>query len=698
MNRFLAAFLMLFATAASAQQFVTVVGPVGPGNCPIFSSTTILKDSGGPCAVGVGGTVTGPITSTVNGLALWNNLVGGTLKDGPGQTVAGNYTWSGGQTYSNNALNTYTGQSTLVVTNNDPLGQSNSSGDRAGFVVATTWDNNLNTSPGFVFSNAAEISNQSLHGVYNFGNLTFTKSTFIGLNINATYFGAGQKDALATNTTCYSKGDCSTGQNFVTYANFPTNGDEGTGWGLASRLTQLNPIQTGTIVSTSKNTCNTTLTQAVTGSFSPQTVNVLSGTGCTVNTWIVVNREAPTGSTNHEGLQITASTSTSITGVFTSNYNNGMTITPALDMVTSGLQTLGEGRILVNVSTTPYTTGTIASIAGGAVTGSGTGWTVGMVGGDTLNPGCLNMAADDYSSSPFGAGSATLHSYFQVYSLGSMTTLSIWSFSTAGSTAYAGKGPGTGAYRILPCSEVLRIVNSNEIILADPGFTWANGNTVELAIPPYPDVTGFQWQLEAYTNGGNFRTGISIANVGARKFGAGIIVASDFGPIGNNLPGADNNGFQYGVSVSGSDVGFCVSCAGGSHFPTVAAIALTQGAIGGQSDIAGRIVWGPASPIGYIQPNAANVGIDFAMVAQVAGGVLSGIKSGLAAQQLLWPGFIRLGAAAFGALPACASGIEGALATVTDSTTATWGATVTGAGSNHVMARCNGTNWTVMGS
>jgi hypothetical protein len=52
-----------------------------------------------------------------------------------------------------------------------------------------------------------------------------------------------------------------------------------------------------------------------------------------------------------------------------------------------------------------------------------------------------------------------------------------------------------------------------------------------------------------------------------------------------------------------------------------------------------------------------------------------------------------VGAAAV--LTACASAGEGALAVVTDSNTNTWGATVAGSGSNHVLAYCNGTNWTV---
>ena len=48
---------------------------------------------------------------------------------------------------------------------------------------------------------------------------------------------------------------------------------------------------------------------------------------------------------------------------------------------------------------------------------------------------------------------------------------------------------------------------------------------------------------------------------------------------------------------------------------------------------------------------------------------------------------------AFSTLPTCTSGGEGSLYPVKDSTTATFNATVTGSGSNHIIAYCNGTNW-----
>lgn len=50
---------------------------------------------------------------------------------------------------------------------------------------------------------------------------------------------------------------------------------------------------------------------------------------------------------------------------------------------------------------------------------------------------------------------------------------------------------------------------------------------------------------------------------------------------------------------------------------------------------------------------------------------------------------------AFASLPSCTSGIEGTLRSVSDSNTLTWGANIAGSSTNHVLAYCDGTNWTV---
>jgi hypothetical protein len=77
-----------------------------------------------------------------------------------------------------------------------------------------------------------------------------------------------------------------------------------------------------------------------------------------------------------------------------------------------------------------------------------------------------------------------------------------------------------------------------------------------------------------------------------------------------------------------------------------------------------------------------------------AAGVLE-VNSGTAgAYRDLLARSIRGAAVAFASLP---TAVEGMLVAVTDSTTTTWGATITGGGSSHVLAYYNGTNWTVAG-
>lgn len=50
---------------------------------------------------------------------------------------------------------------------------------------------------------------------------------------------------------------------------------------------------------------------------------------------------------------------------------------------------------------------------------------------------------------------------------------------------------------------------------------------------------------------------------------------------------------------------------------------------------------------------------------------------------------------AFADLPTCNGGAEGSLRPVNNSNTAVWGATVSGTGANHILAYCDGSNWTV---
>ena len=51
----------------------------------------------------------------------------------------------------------------------------------------------------------------------------------------------------------------------------------------------------------------------------------------------------------------------------------------------------------------------------------------------------------------------------------------------------------------------------------------------------------------------------------------------------------------------------------------------------------------------------------------------------------------------FSNLPTCVATLKGAIMTVSDSNTNTWGANIAGGGANLIQATCNGANWTVMG-
>lgn len=67
----LALLLCLLAFAATAQP-VTVIGPITPGDCTMFSSTTVVKDGGFPCP-GSGGTLALPNGTTATTQTLGDN-------------------------------------------------------------------------------------------------------------------------------------------------------------------------------------------------------------------------------------------------------------------------------------------------------------------------------------------------------------------------------------------------------------------------------------------------------------------------------------------------------------------------------------------------------------------------------------------------------------------------------------------------
>ena len=145
--------------------------------------------------------------------------------------------------------------------------------------------------------------------------------------------------------------------------------------------------------------------------------------------------------------------------------------------------------------------------------------------------------------------------------------------------------------------------------------------------------------------------------------------------------------FSFDTNASGNGQGTIAALSGtlnGSPICTTANGACASGGVSGQTagfvPLAGSATTITAdAPIDYNVTNDGAVTITKPVIINTGGPVNSA----------------QLGSNVFSALPACTSGAEGTLAPVTDSTTATYGATITGGGTNYVLAFCNGSTWAV---
>jgi hypothetical protein len=510
--------------------------------------------------------------------------------------------------------------------------------------------------PAFSNQSASHIWVQALDGQATQGGLTSAKQTFLGHVTYMEIFGSGQKFCTWNQMYAYGMSDSAIHSGEVlSFAGGPVSGDEGQAFQLINNLTQQASLSRATISSVpAASTVNTTTTQAITASRSAQTVTVASTAGVAVNDWVIIEQHLPnTGSPNLEAVKITAfSPGASITGIFRYNHNNGVTVTPALRLQLSQVANVGaafgQDRVIVNLSGASYSTGTVSSISGAAFTGTGTGWTTGMVGGFALNIGAVALDADDFSGGNFtGAGNAC-KSWYQIKLLTSTTSLAVWSFSVAGDLGYNGTGPGAGAYIIRPCAKLLHLVNdgagtlTGEIICEQSTSTWTAGDTVECAICPYPDVTGFDDRVAVYTAGGTLRGYKVINNSGARKFEAGISIRSFPTNINAGL-GADTEAFG---SCYFTDA-LCDYSARYTNAQT-AAILLTCDFLAGGGDDQGKVAWGSNC---YIAPDSTNnLGLTFhTMLAAVTPrGDLDFIASSTGVNtdsnriEMLWHGYISL--------------------------------------------------------
>ena len=406
--------------------------------------------------------------------------------------------------------------------------------------------------PGFTSNTQISSVLVDLMGRNQYGNGTNAKITYTNLGLYAVHYGAGQRFLESKTMDCYGMGDCFThGANNLTYSGANIGGDEGIGWQSASFVSQLRRLQKSQITSVpAQTTCNTTTTQAVKGSGSVQSVAVTDITNCKVNDWIVVNQMTQTSHQNMEAVQITSIGVGTISGIFLGNYVPGVTVTPAIVLNVGSVGGYGQDRVIVNLSGPSYSVGT-AAVNGRSANflGVGTTWADNMVGGTTMNPGCIAFDADNYTSAPFSPGAGTLKSWWQIVGVNADTSLGIYSNDTAGASNYQGKATAQGAYIIRPCARVLNVRNQSQIILESNSFAWTANDNIEQAIAPYPDVPGTEEFVAGWTNGGIYRSIHDMRNTGARKFKTAIQISGNM-PAG---PDVDDAAFETGISVGSSN-------------------------------------------------------------------------------------------------------------------------------------------------
>jgi len=212
-------------------------------------------------------------------------------------------------------------------------------------------------------------------------------------------------------------------------------------------------------------------------------------------------------------------------------------------------------------------------------------------------------------------------------------------------------------------------------------------------------------------------TDVTVTGNTCKSSGAvGIHVGGTGASIGNNtIDTATTHGVQLDACINCSVVGNSITGAGQQGIRTSGS---TANAI-----ITGNMIVGSTS-VGIQPTNASNVQISNNIIRNSAGGgiALNGTSVNVIATNNFITGstggplsnsgtgnlvaYGNIGdtvtsAMVFATLPACSATYAGGLASISDSSTVTWGATITGTGTpgtTPVLGFCDGTNWTVAGN
>lgn len=550
-----------------------------------------------------------------------------------------------------------------------------------------------------------------LSGTQNFnGNGYNNKDNPTGIASQLSSWGNAQVNAHEFGTHCYGNGDCVVlNAGVVSHGGINTAGDEGIEL-IRGFLSQGPCEYTGTIASggstgsiaitvSPNGACNGTqgegrpfydVTQAYTtgtitsfsGSSGLDTVTG-SGTGWPVSTATTTSAAIPvTGSNTTPGsvnVQVASSAGFSI--------GSAICVADPASFEYTVVTAVPDGTHITAVFLQPHASG--ATIATGGMCGYG-----------------LAMTADIYTSSTQTGDTVPIPPLRQLIPFvktSSATSGTVW-ISPGGGDSYSAtaKFP-SAAYTAYPMSFSLPGTNnqSNVIRLQGNGVAWANGDTVALANYPWQKVSGLNFSFTQY-----------LPSPGLVGGGAGITYRGIWG--GNQVGWALNNTsdptrYQGHSASAGNFIApyaFRVSGIWGygtifDHFPDKAGISF-----GCPYDSTGVSNCNINASFSYHVIDVAAQGGTDTLYHNPATGEFRLVGGGAAKTWLFNPtgdfsalnGGVQPAATTFSTLAACSGALEGMMRPVTDSTTATWGATITGTGSNHVLAYCDGSAWTVMAS
>jgi hypothetical protein len=436
------------------------------------------------------------------------------------------------------AINNLSGSTGTPIawTADNPSGGSNS-GD---YKAAAHWSFNVD---GAVLNTGfPSYGGQTIHMVVQSGDNDVdqvSKSTFIVQNVSMVAYGIGQRVMTGGRLTGWGNGDCIFEDKLLEFGcGVRSDGDEGT---KIDRyyLSQSNYVQTLTVGGVFKSPIDTTTTQAILASKDPQTITVANATGVAAGHWIQVDVSAPgpggvgnqTAFTRQEAVKVIAVNGNNITGIFRHTHPSGALVKGCVVLAFNGGTSFGQGRTLVNLSLPTYTTGQArgngVNNEASTITGSGTSWSNGMVGGDQFCPGVFSFDVDE---TPNYYNGLPLRVYYPIWNV-SATSLNIYRRNQVGGpNVYQGKARTTAnntfyGYKIFPGAQILETEGNTAIVVLEHNtFNWQIGHTVECAHSQNIDCSLATWRVVCYSPGMDYRSGLALDNHGTQDFATGIHV------------------------------------------------------------------------------------------------------------------------------------------------------------------------------